>query len=262
MEKRNLFITALFMPENIPYIRHKYLKDRWISVGNNKNGIMDQSYTSNDNPPVVNSLPVPGKNRYASLSEIYEEYSGNYNYLYEEIYEKLKREYPVYKPYIDEDRSRTDPVYRIFPPFDLGDGYVSYTGILTCDDRCFLSYSLVKEFIVIGNGNDSIIIGMIYPDNRNEETPVFFMRTFFESLQDSTEISMDVFFLTKKSNGYLSECSGEVRWLFRQGVALGYKEEDSYVFHEFTDRITYEEEGGLTDEIMEELDELLWDTEW
>lgn len=104
-------------------------------------------------------------------------------------------------------------------------------------------------------------LGMIHPDNLEEAEPAIFTEMFFDGLSSSTKFGKNLFFTGAGSNGYISECSGEVRWLFSEGVAIGYKYCRFFVFNEFTNRIKYQEEE-LTDDVMDELNDLLWNGEW
>lgn len=84
---------------------------------------------------------------------------------------------------------------------------------------------------------------------------------FFENLSDSTTFGKDLFFTDAGLNGYISECSGEVRWLFSEGVAIGYKYCRFFVFNDFTDRDKYQGEE-LTDKMIDEFEDRLWNSGW
>lgn len=204
----------------------------------------------------ANKLPIPSKQEYSCLCEVIEEFYGNSNYLNDKVSQEIKEKPLLYQDYLNANHSHC----HIYPSFDFGDGYIAYACIVRAEKKKILAISPTKEF-VLEDGGDDMVIGNIYPDNTDNPQLVFFTRPFFECFSDSTKLGKDLFFIGVALNGYISECSGEVRWLFSEGVAFGYKYCQYYVFNEFSDKIKYQGEE-LTDERIEELDDLLWNTEW
>lgn len=128
------------------------------------------------------------------------------------------------------------------------------------DMKDYLISSLIKVFN-LKNGGDDMTLGMIWPDNREEVEPAIFTEMFFDGLSSSTKFGKNLFFTVAGSNGYISECSGEVRWLFSEGVAIGYKYCRFFVFNDFTDRDKYQGEE-LTDKMIDEFEDRLWNSGW
>lgn len=208
----------------------------------------------------ANILPIPSKQEYSCLCEVIEEFCGNSNYLIDKVSQGIKKNALLYQDYSNADHSDIGSHCHAFPSFDLGDGYTAHIGMNWPEMKEFLIPCLTKEF-VLEDGGDGMTLGMIYPDNLEGEIPAFFTRIFFEDFSDSTKFGKNIFFLDICRNGYISECSGEIRWLFSKGVAFGYKYCKFYVFNGFTDQIKYQGED-LTDDMKEELDDLLWNNGW
>lgn len=214
---------------------------------------------NNNNLLAANILPFPSKKEYGCLCEVTEEFSGNFEYLMDKASREIKKNNLLYQTYSDEDHSDMGSHCHAFPSFDLGDGYIAHIGMNWPEKKGYLIIVLTKKFI-LENGSEDMTLGLIYPDNSNGLQPAFFTRLFFESFSDSTKFGKDLFFLNVGMNGYLSECSGEVRWLFSEGIASGYKYCKYYVFNDFADTAKYQGEE-LTDEMMDKLDECLWNDE-
>ena len=209
------------------------------------------------NKLITNKLPFPGKKEYASLDEVKKEFSGNFNCLAYKISREIGKNKPLYKAYSDTDHSTIGPHYKLFPSIDLGNGYTVHIGMNWPVRKEQLLLSLTKDF-VLGNGGDNITFGMIYPDKPEERVPAFLTESFFESFSDSTRFGKDFFFLIASKAGYISQqSSGEARWLFPEGVALGYRNSDFYVFNGFTGLIKYQGEK-LTGNTIKRLDNILW----
>ena len=144
-----------------------------------------------------------------------------------------------------------------FPSFDLGDGYIAYVGMFWPEMKENLAISLTKEF-VLENGGDDMTMGIINPNNTDEPQLAFFTRLFFECFSDATKFGKNLFFVDAALNGYISECSGEVRWLFSEGLAFGYKYCKFYVFNEFTDAVKYSDDSLSEDDLFD----LIWNSGW
>lgn len=202
-------------------------------------------------------LPIQSKKGYESLCEVMYEYLGNNACLMNEISQKIRDNTNLYENYSKSDHSDIGPHYKTFPSIDLGDGYTVHIGMNWPERKENLLLSLTKDF-VLGNGDDNITFGMIYPDKPEERVPAFLTESFFESFSDSTKFGKDFFFLIASKAGYISQqSSGEARWLFPEGVALGYRNSDFYVFNGFTDLIKYQGEK-LTGNTIKRLDNILW----
>lgn len=208
----------------------------------------------------ANKLPIPSKQEYSCLCEVIEEFYGNSNYLNDKVSQEIKKNALLYQGYLNADQSNIVSHYHVYPSFDFGDGYIAYACMVRAEKKEILAISLTKEF-VLEDGGDDMVMGNIYPDNTDKPQLAFFTRPFFECFSDSTKLGKDLFFAGVALNGYISECSGKVRWLFSEGAAFGYRYCQYYVFNEFSDKMKYQGEK-LTDERIEELDDLLWNTEW
>lgn len=101
-------------------------------------------------------------------------------------------------------------------------------------------------------------MGIINPNNTDEPQLAFFTRLFFEYFSDTTKFGKNLFFVDAALNGYISECSGEVRWLFSEGLAFGYKYCKFYVFNEFTDAVKYSDDSLSEDDLFD----LIWNSGW
>lgn len=210
----------------------------------------------------VNSLPASGKREYVSLCEVLGEYSDNYDYFHERINDEIQKNLEVYKSYSEADHSDLGSHCHVFPSFDFGNGYTAHVGMYWPEVKDYPAVSLTKDF-VLEDGGDDLTLGLIAPENMEDPVPAFFTRPFFECFSDSTKFGKNLFFLDAGITGYVSSlASGETRWLFSEGVAQGYKYCRFYVFNDFTDRIKYKEDNDLTDDMMDELDNLLWNTDW
>lgn len=253
MEKTKIPITALFVLKNILGAECKWLGNRRIAV----NKPLKQETMKKKNLSTTNTLPFPSKKEYTSLGEVKKEFLGNFSYLTHKIGREIGKNMPLYKAYSDTDHSDIGPHYKTFPSIDLEDGYTTHVGMNWPERKDNLLLSLTKDF-VLGNGGDNITFGMIYPDKPKKRVPAFLTESFFESFSGSTKFGKVYFFLIASKAGYISQqSSGEARWLFPEGVALGYRNSDFYVFNGFTDQIKYQGEK-LMGNTIKRLDDILW----
>ena len=131
-------------------------------------------------------LPIQSKKGYESLCEVMYEYLGNNACLMNEISQKIRDNTNLYENYSKSDHSDIGPHYKTFPSIDLGDGYTVHIGMNWPERKENLLLSLTKDF-VLGNGDDNITFGMIYPDKPEERVPAFLTESFFESFSRSTK---------------------------------------------------------------------------
>lgn len=222
-----------------------------------ENGKSSSGLNSN-NISEADSLPIPGRKEYSCLGEVVEEFVSNWDHIMDTIDQVIKKNTLLYQEHSDTDHSDMDSHCDDFYAFDWGDGYTAY--IYKYRVEMGIIVSLTKGF-VLEDGGDDMTIGWIHPDNADEPQLAFFTRPFLECFSDSTKYGEDLFFSILSCNGYISKCSGEVRWLFSEGLAFGYKYCKFYVFNRFTDQIKYQGED-LTDDMKKELDNRLWNTGW
>ena len=204
---------------------------------------MVKSNFDDNNLFTVNISPISSKQEYSCLCEVVEEYGGNLDYLMGKISQAIKKNTLLYQDYSNADHLDIGSHCHAFPSFDLGDGYIAI--------------SLTKEF-VLENGGDDMTMGIINPNNTDEPQLAFFTRLFFEYFSDTTKFGKNLFFVDAALNGYISECSGEVRWLFSEGLAFGYKYCKFYVFNEFTDAVKYSDDSLSEDDLFD----LIWNSGW
>lgn len=213
---------------------------------------MVQLNPNSNNLFTTNILPIPAKQEYSCLCEVVKECDGNSDCLIDKVSQEIKNN----AMYQETDLSNNASNYYVYPSFDLGDGYIAYVSIVSAGKIEILLISLTKEF-VLKDGGDDMTLGFINPNNTGKPQLAFFTRSFFEVFSDSTKLGKDLFFVDVALNGYISECSGEVRWLFSEGVAFGYKYCQYYVFNEFSDAMKYQGDG-LTDEEIDDLLDDVW----
>ena len=206
---------------------------------------MVKSNFDDNNLFTVNISPISSKQEYSCLCEVVEEYGGNLDYLMGKISQAIKKNTLLYQDYSNADHLDIGSHCHAFPSFDLGDGYIAYVGMFWPEMKENLAISLTKEF-VLENGGDDMTMGIINPNNTDEPQLAFFTRLFFEYFSDTTKFGKNLFFVDAALNGYISECSGEVRWLFSEGLAFGYKYCKFYVFNEFTDAVKYSDDSLRT----------------
>ena len=218
---------------------------------------MVKSNFDDNNLFTVNISPISSKQEYSCLCEVVEEYGGNLDYLMSKIGQAIKKNTLLYQDYSNADHLDIGSHCHAFPSFDLGDGYIAYVGMFWPEMKENLAISLTKEF-VLENGGDDMTIGLIHPDNADEPQLAFFTRPFLKCFSDSTKYGEDLFFVDAALNGYISECSGEVRWLFSEGLAFGYKYCKFYVFNEFTDAVKYSDDSLSEDDLFD----LIWNSGW
>ena len=205
----------------------------------------------------VNIPPISSKQEYGCLCEVVEEYGGNLDCLMGKISHVIKKNTLLYQDYSNADHSDIDSHCHAFPSFDLGDGYIAYVSMFWPEMKENLAISLTKEF-VLENGGDGMIMGNINPNNTDKPQLAFFTKLFFECFSDATKFGKNLFFVDAALNGYISECSGEVRWLFSEGLAFGYKYCKFYVFNEFTDAVKYSDDSLSEDDLFD----LIWNSGW
>ena len=203
----------------------------------------------------VNIPPISSKQEYGCLCEVVEEYGGNLDCLMGKISHVIKKNTLLYQDYSNADHSDIDSHCHAFPSFDLGDGYIAYVSMFWPEMKENLAISLTKEF-VLENGGDGMIMGII--NHTDKPQLAFFTKLFFECFSDATKFGKNLFFVDAALNGYISECSGEVRWLFSEGLAFGYKYCKFYVFNEFTDAVKYSDDSLSEDDLFD----LIWNSGW
>lgn len=205
----------------------------------------------------VNISPISSKQEYGCLCEVVEEYGGNLDCLMGKISHVIKKNTLLYQDYSNADHSDIGSHCHAFPSFDLGDGYIAYVSMFWPEMKENLAISLTKEF-VLENGGDGMIMGIINPNNTDEPQLAFFTKLFFECFSDATKLGKNLFFVDAALNGYISECSGEVRWLFSEGLAFGYKYCKFFVFNEFTDAVKYSDDSLSEDDLFD----LIYNSGW
>ena len=203
----------------------------------------------------ADSLPIPGRKEYSCLGEVVEEFVSNWDHIMYTIDRIIKKNTLFYQEHSDTDHSDMDSHCDDFYAFDWGDGYTVYIYKYRVEMRIIVS--LTKEF-VLENGGDDMTMGIINPNNTDEPQLAFFTRLFFECFSDATKFGKNLFFVDAALNGYISECSGEVRWLFSEGLAFGYKYCKFYVFNEFTDAVKYSDDSLSEDDLFD----LIWNSGW
>ena len=218
---------------------------------------MVKSNFDGNNLFTANISPIPSKQEYGCLCEVTKEYNGNLNYLMSKIGQAIKKNTLLYQDYSNADHLDIGSHCHAFPSFDLGDGYIAYVGMFWPEMKENLAISLTKEF-VLENGGDDMTMGIINPNNTDEPQLAFFTRPFLECFSDATKFGKNLFFVDAALNGYISECSGEVRWLFSEGLAFGYKYCKFYVFNEFTDAVKYPDDSLSEDDLFD----LIWNSGW
>lgn len=218
---------------------------------------MVKSNFDDNNLFTANISPIPSKQEYSCLCEVVEEYDGNLDYLMGKISQTIKKNTLLYQDYSNANHSDIGSHCHAFPDFDLGNGYIAYVGMFWPEMKENLAISLTKEF-VLENGGDDMTMGIINPNNTDEPQLAFFTRLFFECFSDATKFGKNLFFVDAALNGYISECSGEVRWLFSEGLAFGYKYCKFYVFNEFTDAVKYSDDSLSEDDLFD----LIWNSGW
>ena len=218
---------------------------------------MVKSNFDDNNLFTVNISPISSKQEYSCLCEVVEEYGGNLDYLMSKIGQAIKKNTLLYQDYSNADHLDIGSHCHAFPSFDLRDGYITYVGMFWPEMKENLAISLTKEF-VLENGGDDMTMGIINPNNTDEPQLAFFTRLFFECFSDATKFGKNLFFVDAALNGYISECSGEVRWLFSEGLAFGYKYCKFYVFNEFTDAVKYPDDSLSEDDLFD----LIWNSGW
>ena len=218
---------------------------------------MVKSNFDDNNLFTVNISPISSKQEYSCLCELEDKNSNKLDYLISKIRKQIKIKKQLYQDYSNADHLDIGSHCHAFPSFDLGDGYIAYVGMFWPEMKENLAISLTKEF-VLENGGDDMTMGIINPNNTDEPQLAFFTRLFFECFSDATKFGKNLFFVDAALNGYISECSGEVRWLFSEGLAFGYKYCKFYVFNEFTDAVKYSDDSLSEDDLFD----LIWNSGW
>ena len=218
---------------------------------------MVKSNFDGNNLFTANISPIPSKQEYGCLCEVTKEYNGNLNYLMSKIGQAIKKNTLLYQDYSNADHSDIGSHCHAFPSFDLRDGYITYVGMFWPEMKENLAISLTKEF-VLENGGDDMTMGIINPNNTDEPQLAFFTRLFFECFSDATKFGKNLFVVDAALYVYISEFSVDVRWLFSEGLAFGYKYCKFYVFNEFTDAVKYPDDSLSEDDLFD----LIWNSGW
>lgn len=201
-------------------------------------------------------LPVPPKKEYDGLCEVADEFNTNEKYLLGELMKKAKANMKEYRSYAKADHSNIGEHFHSFGSIDMGGDYQGHIGMEWPSPKINLRYCVTKDFS-LKDENIGMTIGKIRSRYGDEPMLAFFTDWMLEGLGDSTRIGKDLLFLNCNGNGLISYCSDEVRWLFHDGLAYGFKHCRYCVFHEFSDRYKFPS-GKLTQAEIEELNDAIW----
>ena len=201
-------------------------------------------------------LPVPPKKEYDGLCEVADEFNTNEKYLLGELMKKAKANMKEYRSYAKADHSNIGEHFHSFGSIDMGGDYQGHIGMEWPSPKIDMRYCVTKDFS-LKDENIGMTIGKIRSRYGDEPMLAFFTDWMLEGLGDSTRIGKDLLFLNCNGNGLISYCSDEVRWLFHDGLAYGFKHCRYCVFHEFSDRYKFPS-GKLTQAEIEELNDAIW----
>lgn len=214
-------------------------------------------------PDIAQKLNIRFHKAYETFCDEIEEYINHSHFIRGIIKIKIKEDYKILEDYANQDHSNIGGHFHPLVSYNspISD-FIIYLGVYW-DNYYFCPVSFHAKEFVLAPGNDKIILGAIITQKkRGNFQYAFFTESFFNSFSNFTKLGKDYFFITAIRKGYISsQDSDEIRWLFSEGLAFGYKYGDFYVFYEFTDEIKYQGEE-LTDETMKKLDDLLWNNEW
>lgn len=230
-------IIALPMPENIPGVERMRLKIRRILLTNNNN------YKKMKKKKQINKLPVPSKTQYNTPCEAVHEYFENLDslLLMAESYVDEQKLLDTYEAYSKSDQSAIGPNFHVFDSVDLGSDYTAHLGMVWPPSditKVCIQIAITKE-VRMADGC-SYTLGIA--DVNDEIEPVFFTEFFWEIYSSLTGCCKNMFFLDLAMHykSIYSMCdTGEVRWLFYEGMAFGRRYCQFDVFHDFTDDIQY-----------------------
>lgn len=105
---------------------------------------------------------------------------------------------------------------------------------------------VTKKFQLKNQATDYFTLRQITPQDTQKPQIVFFLFPFLESFSHNTHKNKEVFFVHLTSSGFISERNGILKWLTEDGVAIGYKSGEYYIFYKFITDIKYNGEK-LTD---------------
>lgn len=186
------------------------------------------------------ALPVPGKASYATLQEVVNEFSQNYSAIRRIGYSVYRKRCKKYEPTIRKARAENATVMFELETVPYMDGYVFDYGYFIQSRGETMTNHWWKE-CAIDQRYDHLTLTDIWVHGKKDPEYVFFTDEFLGQWTASTGKGLGSLLRINGAHGYnvshikVDTATGEVKWSFHAGEAIGHVEDDCYVF----DRLIY-----------------------
>ena len=188
----------------------------------------------------MKKLTITNKTSYNTLQEVVNEFSQNYSAIQRIGYSVYRKRQKKYEPTIRKARAENATVMFELETVPYRDGYVFDYGYLIHARGEAMTCHWWKE-CAIDQRYDHLTLTDIWVCGKKDPEYVFFTDEFLGQWTASTGKGLGSLLRINGAHGYnvshikVDTATGEVKWSFHAGEAIGHAEDDCYVF----DRLNY-----------------------